>query len=172
MQIQLHTFRLTRTNTVEPVSVGFLHANTFSSISLHHHHHHRTKTAISTKRGTVLLELLGLNKWTGFITFIVLFYSTVTTSQQNVKNIQNSTNLSSATEESGLCWINRSLWNMSHSFMDQNKTAGDKDDAPFSVFVSRPFLVTRLYLVSPDKTMKFIVRKQIIWGKGRNVVQK
>lgn len=61
---------------------------------------------------------------------------------------------------------------MSHSFMDQNKTAGDKDDAPFSVFVSRPFLVTRLYLVSPDKTMKFIVRKQIIWGKGHNVVQK
>lgn len=102
MQIQLHTFRLKRTNTVEPVSVGFLHANTFSSISLHHHHH-RTKTAISTKRGTVLLELLGLNKWTGFITFIILLNSTVTTSQQNVKNIQNSTNLSSATEESGLC---------------------------------------------------------------------
>lgn len=60
MQIQLHTFRLKRTNTVEPVSVGFLHANTFSFISLHHH---RTKTAISTKRGAVLLELLGLNKW-------------------------------------------------------------------------------------------------------------
>lgn len=51
---------------------------------------------------------------------------------------------------------------MSHSFMDQNKTAGDKDGAPFSVFVSRPFLVARLYLVSLDKTMKFIVRKQII----------
>lgn len=44
---------------------------------------------------------------------------------------------------------------MSHSFMDQNKTAGDKDDAPFSVFGNTP-------LFTPDKTIKFIVRKQII----------